>query len=129
LVTYNEVKEKLGGTWVEPCIRDSNDKCVILCTSGSTGPPKLLQLDVVGALCKGNLPSKYIYGSQPGFPIFAEGDLNCGPYHVNIGYGTLLRGGASVFYEGTPTWPDPGIFWKIIERFGIKAVQTMQMVF
>mmetsp|Transcript_8376 Transcript_8376/g.4499 ORF Transcript_8376/g.4499 Transcript_8376/m.4499 type:complete len:108 (+) Transcript_8376:575-898(+) len=99
LVVYNEIKEKVAPV-VEPCVSDSNDDGLIMCTSGSTGPPKLLYLDIIGVLCKANLIAKYMHGLGPGFPIFAEGDLNCGPYQVIIGFGGLLRGGTSVFYEG-----------------------------
>jgi len=98
LVVYNEIKEKVAPV-VEPCISDTNDDGLIMCSPGGTGL-KLCYLDIIGVLCKANLIAKYMHGSGTGFPIFSEGDLHCGPYQISIGFGGLLRGGTIVFYEG-----------------------------
>ncbi|MCK9152466.1 AMP-binding protein, partial [Methanobacterium alcaliphilum] len=44
--------------------------------------------------------------------------------HSYIVYAPLLMGATSVMYEGTPDFPDPGRFWKMIEEYGVSVFYT-----
>lgn len=44
--------------------------------------------------------------------------------HSYIVYGPLMMGATSVFYEGSPTLPDPGRFWAIVEKYRITMMYT-----
>jgi propionyl-CoA synthetase len=39
-------------------------------------------------------------------------------------YGPLLYGMTSIVYEGLPIRPDPGIWWEIVERYGVTTMFT-----
>jgi propionyl-CoA synthetase len=36
----------------------------------------------------------------------------------------MLRGAATVLYEGKPTIPNPGAIWSIIEKYKVKGLYT-----
>jgi acyl-coenzyme A synthetase/AMP-(fatty) acid ligase len=42
--------------------------------------------------------------------------------HSYIVYGPLLRGVPTLIFEGRPDYPDPGIWWRIIEKYGVTCV-------
>jgi acetyl-CoA synthetase len=39
-------------------------------------------------------------------------------------YGPLLLGTTTVVYEGAPDYPDPGVWWKIVEKYGVTKFYT-----
>ena len=39
--------------------------------------------------------------------------------HSYIVYGPLCNGATSVMWEGAPDYPDKGIWWEIVERYGV----------
>jgi acetyl-CoA synthetase len=39
-------------------------------------------------------------------------------------YGPLINGATSFLYEGGPTFPNPGRWWQLIERYGITILYT-----
>jgi len=39
-------------------------------------------------------------------------------------YGPLANGATSVMYEGAPDYPEKGIWWKLIERYGVSIFYT-----
>jgi len=41
-----------------------------------------------------------------------------------IVYGPLLNGATVVMFEGTPTWPDPGRFWDVIDKHKVNQFYT-----
>ncbi|GLQ22083.1 propionate--CoA ligase [Algimonas porphyrae] len=88
----------------------------VLHTSGTTGKPKGVQRDTGGhavALCAS---MKYVYDGRPGETFWATSDIGWVVGHSYIVYGPLLRGMATLLYEGSPIHPDPGIWWRTIER-------------
>jgi acetyl-CoA synthetase len=44
--------------------------------------------------------------------------------HTYIVYGPLLSGSTSVMFEGVPTFPDPGRFWEICEKYRVNIFYT-----
>jgi acetyl-CoA synthetase len=44
--------------------------------------------------------------------------------HSYIVYGPLLSGATSVIYEGIPTYPDAGRFWRICEKYRVNQFYT-----
>jgi acetyl-CoA synthetase len=44
--------------------------------------------------------------------------------HTYVVYGPLAAGGTAVMYEGAPTFPDGGRFWKICETHGVSIFYT-----
>ncbi len=42
--------------------------------------------------------------------------------HSYIVYAPLLAGMATIVYEGLPTWPDCGVWWKIVEKYQVSRM-------
>lgn len=66
----------------------------------------------------------HIMGIDLGDTYFASSDIGWVVGHSFTIYGPLLRGAATVLYEGKPTIPNPGAIWSIIERYKVKGLYT-----
>jgi propionyl-CoA synthetase len=55
---------------------------------------------------------------------FASSDIGWVVGHSFTIYGPLLRGAATVLYEGKPNIPNPGILWQIVEKYRVKGLYT-----
>jgi propionyl-CoA synthetase len=54
--------------------------------------------------------------------MFASSDIGWIVGHNFIIYGPLVRGGATVMYEGKPVGtPNAGVAWRIIEDYKVKS--------
>lgn len=47
---------------------------------------------------------------------FCTADIGWITGHSYIVYGPLLLGTTTIIYEGAPDYPDPAIWWRIIEN-------------
>jgi acetyl-CoA synthetase len=48
--------------------------------------------------------------------------------HSYIVYGPLANGATTFMYEGVPNYPDPGRFWKLVERHRVNQLYTAPTV-
>ncbi|MEM6682468.1 MAG: propionate--CoA ligase [Pseudomonadota bacterium] len=89
----------------------------VLYTSGTTGKPKGVQRDTGGYAVALAASMRYVYDGKPGETMFATSDIGWVVGHSYIVYGPLLAGMATLFYEGTPVHPDPGVWWSLVEEY------------
>jgi acetyl-CoA synthetase len=105
-------------------IMDAEDPLFLLYTSGSTGKPKGIVHTTGGYMVGVSTTLKTIFDIQPDDTYWCTADIGWITGHSYLIYGPLLLGTTTVVYEGAPDYPDPGAWWKIIEKYGITKFYT-----
>ncbi len=121
--------------WYDELMAQASDQCeaekmnaedplFILYTSGSTGKPKGVVHTTAGYLLHVAMSHKYIFDIHDDDMYWCTADIGWVTGHSYIVYGPLANGATSVMFEGVPTYPDPGRFWKIVEKFKCTVIYT-----
>ena len=87
----------------------------LLYTSGSTGKPKGVQHSTGGYLLHAALTTKWTFDLKDDDVFWCTADIGWVTGHTYITYGPLALGGTEIVFEGVPTYPDAGRFWKMIQ--------------
>jgi acetyl-CoA synthetase len=96
----------------------------ILYTSGSTGKPKGVQHSTAGYLLWTMLTMRWTFDHKPQDVFWCTADVGWVTGHSYVCYGPLAVGATEVVFEGVPTYPDAGRFWKIIEDHKVSTFYT-----
>lgn len=103
---------------------DAEDLLFILYTSGSTGKPKGMVHTCGGYMVYTNYTFRTAFNYQEGQVYWCTADIGWITGHSYILYGPLSAGATTVMFEGVPSWPDWGRFWKAIERHKVNIFYT-----
>ena len=96
----------------------------ILYTSGSTGKPKGVQHSTGGYLLWCALTMKWAFDIKPSDVFWCTADVGWVTGHSYVCYGPLAVGATEVIFEGVPTYPDAGRFWKMCQDHGVTIFYT-----
>ena len=96
----------------------------ILYTSGSTGKPKGVQHSSGGYLLGAVLTMQWVFDYKPTDIFWCTADVGWVTGHSYVVYGPLAGGATQVIFEGVPTWPDAGRFWKMIQAHKVTTFYT-----
>ncbi len=110
--------------YCEPEWMDSEDPLFILYTSGSTGKPKGVLHTTAGYMVGVATTLRDIFDIHENDLWWCTGDIGWITGHSYVIYGPLLLGTTTVVYEGAPDYPDPGVWWKIVEKYGVTKFYT-----
>ncbi|CAG2117000.1 unnamed protein product, partial [Medioppia subpectinata] len=110
--------------YCEPEWMDAEDPLFIMYTSGSTGKPKGIVHTIGGYLLYSYITFKYVFNYTDGDVFFSTADLGWMAAHTFTVYGSLANGCSIVLFEGTPTHPNPGHIWHIIDKWRVNIFNT-----
>ena len=112
------------GATCEPEWVGAEHPLFLLYTSGSTGKPKGVQHSTGGYLLMAALTTKWTFDLKDEDVFWCTADIGWVTGHTYITYGPLALGGTEVVFEGIPTYPDAGRFWKMIQDHRVTVFYT-----
>jgi acetyl-CoA synthetase len=121
--------------WMHELLNGQSDTCeptwvnaehplFILYTSGSTGRPKGIQHSTGGFLLWTILTMKWVFDYKPTDVFWCTADVGWVTGHSYTCYGPLAVGATEVMFEGIPTYPDAGRFWKVCQDNNVTVFYT-----
>ncbi|MEF8795210.1 MAG: acetate--CoA ligase [Salinivenus sp.] len=108
----------------EPEPMDAEDPLFILYTSGSTGKPKGVLHTTGGYLVYTSMTHEYVFDLHEDDVFWCTADVGWITGHSYIVYGPLVNGSTQVFFEGTPTHPDPSRLWEVVDKHDVSIFYT-----
>ena len=111
-------------TECEPEWLDAEHPLFLLYTSGSTGKPKGIQHSSAGYLLQAIITNKWVFDQKDSDIFWCTADIGWITGHTYVAYGPLALGSTQVIYEGAPTVPDSGRFWKICQDHQVSIFYT-----
>ncbi len=108
----------------EPEWVDAEHPLYLLYTSGSTGKPKGIQHATGGYLLQAKLTTQWIFDLRDDDVFWCTADVGWVTGHSYVVYGPLAAGATVLLYEGGPTFPDGGRFWKNCQNHGVTVFYT-----
>jgi len=108
----------------EPEWVDAEHPLFLLYTSGSTGKPKGIQHSSAGYLLNAKTSTQWAFDLKDNDVFWCTADVGWVTGHTYVAYGPLAAGATVLMYEGAPTFPDGGRFWKICETHGVTILYT-----
>ncbi len=108
-----------------PCeAMEAEDPLFILYTSGSTGKPKGVLHTTAGYLLYAAFTHEMVFDYRPGEVYWCTADIGWVTGHSYAVYGSLANGGATLIFEGVPTYPDYSRLWQVVDKHNVSILYT-----
>ena len=111
-------------TTCDPVPVNAEHPLFILYTSGSTGKPKGVQHCTGGYVAWAHTTMKWTFDIRPEDVFWCTADIGWITGHTYIAYGPLIAGATQIVFEGVPTYPNAGRFWKMIQDHKVTIFYT-----
>ncbi|RNL83607.1 acetate--CoA ligase [Halostreptopolyspora alba] len=123
-VRYDDVVAAAAATCpAEPM--EAEHPLFILYSSGSTGKPKGIVHSTGGYLTGVSYTHRLVFDLDAERDVYwCTADVGWITGHSYAVYGPLANGATSVMFEGAADYPHPGIWWEVVERFGVSILYT-----
>lgn len=105
--------------WVE-----AEHPLFLLYTSGSTGKPKGVQHSTAGYLLHAMITTSWTFDIKPDDVFWCTADIGWITGHTYVAYGPLANGATQLIFEGVPSYPDFGRFWRMIQDHKVSIFYT-----
>ncbi|MEQ8878291.1 MAG: acetate--CoA ligase [Cyclobacteriaceae bacterium] len=105
-------------------VMDAEDMLFILYTSGSTGKPKGVVHTIGGYMVYSYYSFVNVFQYSQGDVYWCTADVGWITGHSYIVYGPLLAGATTLMFEGVPTYPHPGRFWEVVDKYKVNQFYT-----
>ena len=108
----------------EPVNVNGEHPLFLLYTSGSTGKPKGVQHSTAGYLLHAMNTMRWTFDANDSDVFWCTADVGWITGHSYVAYGPLALGITQVVFEGVPTYPDAGRFWRMVEKHKVSIFYT-----
>ena len=108
----------------EPVNVNGEHPLFLLYTSGSTGKPKGVQHSTAGYLLHAMNTMRWTFDANDSDVFWCTADVGWITGHSYVAYGPLALGITQVVFEGVPTYPNAGRFWRMVEKHKVSIFYT-----